>query len=100
MLLKPAAFAVMSLFWVITGLLALGPGYQIVVGLMQEGGAGALSSASVIAGAMADMIGIGIAIRWWSPHCALFRDCRLGVLSHRWDCNYAAAVDRSSWSAS
>lgn len=62
--LKPAAFVILSLFWLVTGLIALGPGYQAGVELMREAGAGALSGACVIAGALADVvIGIAIALR-------------------------------------
>jgi hypothetical protein len=62
--LKPIAFAVLSLFWLITGLIALGPGYRAGVELMHDGGAGTLSSACVIAGALVDIvIGIVIALR-------------------------------------
>ncbi len=63
-LLKPAVLGILALFWITTGLLSIGPGYQIGVSLMTEGGAGALSGASVIAGGLADLlIGIGIAFR-------------------------------------
>jgi len=57
-------FGVLSIFWIGTGLISLGPGYQIGKDLMLEGGADALSGPSVIAGAVADIIiGVGIAIR-------------------------------------
>ncbi|MGF7159913.1 uncharacterized protein YbjT (DUF2867 family) [Rhodoligotrophos appendicifer] len=62
--LKPVLFTVFSLFWIITGLLSIGPGYQIGVAMMEEGGAGELSAPSVIAGGLADLIiGLGIAFR-------------------------------------
>jgi uncharacterized protein YbjT (DUF2867 family) len=62
--LKPIAFAVLSLFWLITGLIALGPGYRAGAELMHDAGAGTLSSACVIAGAVTDIvIGIAIALR-------------------------------------
>ena len=59
--IKPIVFVILSLFWLVTGLIALGPGYRAGVDLMHEGGAGALSGACVIAGALADIV-IGIAI--------------------------------------
>jgi uncharacterized protein YbjT (DUF2867 family) len=63
-LLKPVIFPVFALFWIGTGLLSIGPSYDIGAELMIEGGAGALSGPSVIAGGLADLvIGIGIAIR-------------------------------------
>ncbi|HEY1431974.1 MAG TPA: DoxX-like family protein [Stellaceae bacterium] len=62
--LKPIAFVVLSLFWLITGLIALGPGYGAGVELMHEAGAGGLSGGCVIAGALTDIvIGIAIALR-------------------------------------
>jgi uncharacterized protein YbjT (DUF2867 family) len=64
-LLKPVIFGVLVLFWIVTALISLGPGWEIGVGLMQEGGfAGADASIAVTAGAVADLsIGIGIAFR-------------------------------------
>ena len=63
-LLKPVLFGVLSVFWIGTGLISLGPGWSIGVGLMLQGGAGALSEVGVIAGALADLaVGIGIAFR-------------------------------------
>ena len=61
--LKPVVFVVFAAFWIITGLLSLGPGYGIGVGLMLEGGAGILSGPAVVAGALLD-IAIGCAIAW------------------------------------
>jgi uncharacterized protein YbjT (DUF2867 family) len=63
-LLKPFIFAIFAGFWIVTGILSVGPSYEIGVALMLEGGAGALSGPSVIAGGLADLlIGIGIAVR-------------------------------------
>jgi uncharacterized protein YbjT (DUF2867 family) len=63
-LLKPIIFPIFALFWIGTGLLSIGPSYDIGTELMREAGAGALSGPSVIAGGLADLvIGIGIAIR-------------------------------------
>jgi hypothetical protein len=64
-LLKPLVFLVLSLFWIVTGLMALGPGWEKGVGLMLEGGVKrGLAEATVVAGAAADIcIGIGIAFR-------------------------------------
>lgn len=60
-LLKPVVFLVFALFWLLTGLISLGPGYAIAEGLMRQGGGGALSGPSVMAGAIADLA-IGAAI--------------------------------------
>ena len=64
-LLKPLVFVVLSLFWIATGLIALGPGWEQGIGLMLEGGiTHSLAEATVVAGAVADIcIGIGIAFR-------------------------------------
>ncbi|HVI28255.1 SDR family oxidoreductase [Hansschlegelia sp.] len=62
--LKPVVFGVFSLFWIATGLISIGPGYDTGVALMERGGAGAFSGPSVLAGGLADLlIGIGIAFR-------------------------------------
>ncbi len=63
-ILKPFIFVVFAAFWISTGILSVGPSYELGVALMLEGGAGPLSGPSVLAGGLADLlIGIGIAIR-------------------------------------
>jgi uncharacterized protein YbjT (DUF2867 family) len=62
-LLKPVLIIVFALFWLLTGIISLGPGYEIGKALMIEGGAGALSGPVVIAGGFADLA-IGLAILW------------------------------------
>jgi len=64
-LLKPVLIAVLSLFWIVTGLISLGPGWDIGVALMREGGVtGLAATGAVAAGALADVcIGTGIAFR-------------------------------------
>ena len=64
-LLKPVMFALLSLFWIVTGVISLGPGWHIGVALMREGGVtGLAATAAVAAGALADVcIGTGIAFR-------------------------------------
>src|ERR1051326_7031559 len=53
-LLKPLVFAVLSLFWIVTGVMALGPGREQGIGLMLEGGVKhGLAEATVVAGAAA-----------------------------------------------
>lgn len=61
--LKPLAIVVFAFFWILTGIVSLGPGYDIGLSLMREGGAGALSGPSVVAGALAD-IAIGVGLLW------------------------------------
>jgi uncharacterized protein YbjT (DUF2867 family) len=63
-LLKPVVLGLLSLFWIATGMISLGPGYDTGKQLMAEAGLGGLAGASVIAGALADIaIGLGIVIR-------------------------------------
>ncbi|HEX8064112.1 MAG TPA: SDR family oxidoreductase [Allosphingosinicella sp.] len=62
-LLKPVAIGTFALFWLLTGLVSLGPGYPRAVQYMLAGGGGALSGPSVVAGALADLA-VGCAIAW------------------------------------
>ena len=64
-LLKPAIFVVLSLFWISTAYVSLGPGWDYGVGLMREGGVDGVGAAlTVIAGALSDLaIGLAIAYR-------------------------------------
>ncbi|HEX8625916.1 MAG TPA: SDR family oxidoreductase [Allosphingosinicella sp.] len=62
-LLKPLALGTFALFWLLTGLISLGPGYARATHYMLAGGGGALSEPSVIAGGLAD-IAIACAIAW------------------------------------
>lgn len=59
--LKPLIIVVTAAFWLGTGLTSLTIGYDIGVALLREGGMGALSGPSVIAGGLADII-IGLAL--------------------------------------
>jgi uncharacterized protein YbjT (DUF2867 family) len=62
--LKPLLFVVFPLFWIVTGIVSLGPGYDTGVALMRDGGAGQLSGFCVVLGGIADiMIGLAIAYR-------------------------------------
>jgi len=61
---KPIVFVIFSAFWILTGLISLGPGWDVGLEYMIRGGAGAVAAPGVIAGALADIvIGIGIAFR-------------------------------------
>jgi uncharacterized protein YbjT (DUF2867 family) len=62
--LKPLIFGVFGLFWIVTGIISLGPGWEIGMSYVREGGLGEnLAALSVIAGALADIV-IGLAILW------------------------------------
>jgi len=63
-LLKPLLFATLSLFWIATGLISLGPGFPSGRLLMAEAGAGPAAGAGVVAGALLDIVlGVGVAFR-------------------------------------
>ena len=63
-LLKPILIATLSLFWIVTGLISLGPGYAVGRRLMAEAGAGELAGAGVVAGGFVDiLLGLGVAFR-------------------------------------
>ena len=60
--LKPVIFGVFGLFWIVTGIVSLGPGWEIGMSLLREGGLQEnFAALTVIAGAVADLI-IGLAI--------------------------------------
>jgi len=63
-LLKPLAIGTFALFWLLTGLISLGPGYDLAADYMRLAGAGPLSEPSVIAGGVADiLVAFGIVYR-------------------------------------
>jgi uncharacterized protein YbjT (DUF2867 family) len=63
-LVKPAMFVVLSLFWISTAFVSLGPGWGYGMGLMGEGGVeGTAAALTVIAGALSDLL-IGLAIAY------------------------------------
>jgi uncharacterized protein YbjT (DUF2867 family) len=63
-LLKGLIFAVFGLFWIATGLISLGWGWDHGMGLLREGGlAESFAAITLIAGALADVL-IGAAILW------------------------------------
>jgi uncharacterized protein YbjT (DUF2867 family) len=76
-LLKPVAIGTFALFWLLTGLISLGPGYERATHYMLAGGGGALSEPSVIAGALTD-IAVACAIAW-RPTARLGLWAALGV---------------------
>jgi len=62
---KPVVFAVLALFWIGTGLITLGPGWEPALEYLRAAGASeGLARAATIMGALADIaIGVGIAFR-------------------------------------
>ncbi|HEX8584990.1 MAG TPA: SDR family oxidoreductase [Allosphingosinicella sp.] len=78
--LKPVAIGVFALFWLLTGLVSLGPGFELAAEYMRRGGGGALSEPSVVAGGITDLlVACGIAWRRTSK-LALWAALGLSVL--------------------
>jgi uncharacterized protein YbjT (DUF2867 family) len=76
-LLKPLALGTFALFWLLTGLISLGPGYERATFYMLAAGGGPLSEPSVVAGALADIaVAFGIA---WRPTTQLALWAALGL---------------------
>ncbi|MCK1734547.1 SDR family oxidoreductase [Bradyrhizobium sp. 138] len=62
--LKPLIFGVFGLFWISTGIISLGPGWDIGMSLLREGGLQErFAAVTVTAGALADLV-IGLSILW------------------------------------
>lgn len=60
--LKPLVFGIFGLFWLATGLISFGPGWDIGKAMLREGGLGeTFSDVTIAAGALADIV-IGLAI--------------------------------------
>jgi uncharacterized protein YbjT (DUF2867 family) len=63
-ILKPLVLIVVAAFWIVTGLVSLGPGWDVGLRYMREAGLEFVGPAGIIAGALADIvIGSGIAFR-------------------------------------
>lgn len=69
-ILKPLIFVVIVAFWIATGLISLGPGWDIGMSYVLEGGLShRMAMAAVISGALADIvIGLAIMVRPWSRY--------------------------------
>jgi hypothetical protein len=73
-LLKPLIFGVFALFWIVTGLISVGPGRERGIELVMEGGTSeTVALLATLSGGLADIV-IGIAI-------AFRRTARLGLLA-------------------
>ena len=59
-LLKPIAFATFILFWLLTGVVSLGPGYDWAVDIMKASPAAPIAELVVIAGSIADLVVAGL----------------------------------------
>lgn len=63
-LLRPWIFGILALFWIATGVVALGPGWKHGIGLMEEGGVEGLPAALVVVGGGLCDIAVGALIGW------------------------------------
>ena len=62
--LKPVVFGVLVLYWIATGVIALGPGWEAGLDLMRRSGISEIGPRLIALGAAADiLIGLGIAYR-------------------------------------
>jgi uncharacterized protein YbjT (DUF2867 family) len=63
-LLKPVILVSLAMYWVGSGLASLGPGYDVGIGLLRQGGVETLAPLLVVGGGLADLlVGVGIAVR-------------------------------------
>ena len=66
-LLRPWIFAICALFWISTGVIALGPGWSSGISLMNEGGVFGWPAAAVVIGGGLGEQAVGVALRWGPP---------------------------------
>ncbi len=64
---RPISIVVLSLFWLLTGLISLGPGYPRAIEVLRSGGFGRWSVSVEIAGALFDVfMGLALLNRRWT----------------------------------
>jgi hypothetical protein len=85
-LLKPIILTVASLFWIVTGIVALGPGWRQGVALLAEGDVPSQLVAPVVIGGALCNIAIGLAIAWrrtsrWGLYAALALTAAYAVIA-------------------
>jgi uncharacterized protein YbjT (DUF2867 family) len=61
--LRPLVLAVFATFWIATGCVSLGPGWEVGLAVMQQTPAASLAVPAVIAGGLADLV-IGLGMLW------------------------------------
>lgn len=68
---RPIAIAALSAFWLLTGLISLGPGYSRAIAVLQTGGFGVWSVPVEIVGALFDVaMGAALLVRRWTAAIA------------------------------
>lgn len=70
---RPVAILTLGLFWLITGLISFGPGWNGAVAILHEGGYGRLAGPVAWWGALLDVVlGLMLFVRAWTARVAIF----------------------------
>lgn len=69
---RPLAILILGLFWLLTGLITFGPGWERAVAILHEGGYGAHAPAIAGWGAVLDIVlGLALFVRGWTARVAV-----------------------------
>lgn len=70
---RPVAILTLGLFWLITGLISFGPGWDRAVAILDEGGYGRMAGPIAWWGALLDVVlGLMLFVRPWTARVAIF----------------------------
>ncbi|WP_312597098.1 SDR family oxidoreductase [Brevundimonas sp.] len=70
---RPVAIVTLGLFWLITGLISFGPGWNGALAILHEGGYGRLAGPVAWWGALLDVVlGLALFVRPWTARVAIF----------------------------
>ncbi|WP_426017779.1 SDR family oxidoreductase [Brevundimonas sp. DWR2-3-1b1] len=70
---RPVSILTLGLFWLITGLISFGPGWDRAVAILHEGGYGRMAGPIAWWGALLDvMLGLMLFVRPWTARVAIF----------------------------
>ena len=70
---RPVSILTLGLFWLITGLISFGPGWDRAVAILHEGGYGRLAGPIAWWGALLDVVlGLMLFVRPWTARVAIF----------------------------
>lgn len=70
---RPISILTLGLFWLITGLISFGPGWDRAVGILHEGGYGRWAGPIAWWGALLDVVlGLMLFVRRWTARVAIF----------------------------
>lgn len=71
--LRPISIVTLGLFWLITGLISFGPGWDRAVAILHEGGYGRVAGPVAWWGALLDVVlGLMLFVRPWTARVAIF----------------------------